>query len=365
MVASRWKQRSQLGKWVPCFHRWFRVFIFTFIQWLGKLRSIFGWKIIPRCWSRLSRSSGPLFGCYPSTIRMDRGLSVVSFRRLCSDISLFSALCGTDVFTLCFQVRSTLWKHAVMDRAILNSEYISRFVTWCVSDCTIEERIMFEDLSTGDLWLGWMPFQRRTDGGGCVEVAMTKTSTRMPSNGTRTSCKSSLDAWFLFLFWFVFLTLFFPSLMQEDICRFTFASFAGPEGERALLRPGKFPRRCPEWDRGCYSDQSLGEWNQSCTVRSTWVYINVRCSCCTGPYLILSILSHFECCCWRHKWMVPWWERKAMVGWIKQCVSRINFLLEDDWVCLNLAAMSDFWRTRNTWLPTWSTTNVEERSLVM
>ena len=34
-------------------------------------------------------------------------------------------------------------------------------------------------------------------------------------------------------------------------------------------------------------------------------------------------------------------------------------------LCLKPAAMSDFWRSRNAWLPTWSTTNVEERSLVM
>lgn len=149
-------------------------------------------KYYPRCWPRLSRSSGLLFGCYPSTIRMDRGLSVVSFRRHYSDISLFSTLCGTDVFALGFQVRSTLWKHAVMDRAIPNSAYISRFMARWVTDCTIGEQIMFEDLSTGDLWLGWMPFQRHTDGGGCVEVAMTKTSTRMPSNGTRTLCKTVL-----------------------------------------------------------------------------------------------------------------------------------------------------------------------------
>jgi hypothetical protein len=53
-------------------------------------------------------------------------------------------------------------------------------------------------------------------------------------------------------------------------------------------------------------------------------------------------------------------------GWMDQTVRvAIKFTFGRRRVCFNLAAMSDFWRTRNTWLPTWSTTNVEERSLVM
>jgi len=55
-------------------------------------------------------------------------------------------------------------------------------------------------------------------------------------------------------------------------------------------------------------------------------------------------------------------------GWMDQPVSlALNFPLYDGlrYAFTPLAPMLDFWRNRKAWLPTWSTSSVEERSFVM